>query len=484
MTSKPAEWVLARHARIAEHKQTLTVFGRSELRRFDGDSARLARAVLEQLRAPKTRAGLLNALEEEFEGVQQRAPIVDEMLGHLTASGLVVPHVPARVAARPVSGARVVVAATGAVASAFTPMLVSQLLAEGIEVRVALTRAARRFVSTRALEALTHQPVECSLWSGKPSQPAPHIALAEWADLVLVAPASATTLSRLVHGDCSELVAAVAIATRAPVVLAPSMNAGMLEAPAVRRNLDQLQADGFHLVWPSWGLEVAQRPGARTAMLGPMLPSEDLLAIVRALLPVRTPPPRPDASFWDGVYSQNAAEQLPWHTPVVDPDIAAALGQGRGRLLDLGCGLGTVAIAAARLGYQVTASDVSPVALSEAKKAAGSLPIDFVADDVLNSKLEGTFDAVVDRAVLHTLPTASHDRYLRQVTRLMKPGARLVLKVHSHAETRKLGTSCFDVPGLHALLAPDLKIESCNESSLPGALTPAPPALLVVARRV
>jgi SAM-dependent methyltransferase len=215
-----------------------------------------------------------------------------------------------------------------------------------------------------------------------------------------------------------------------------------------------------------------------------MLPPEELVAIVRALVPPRAATPRPDAAFWDGVYANTPAAQLPWHSTSVDPDISAALKQGRGRLLDLGCGLGTVAIAAAQLGYQVTASDVSPVALDAAKKAAGDLPIEFVADDFLRSKLEGPFDVVVDRAVLHTLPPATHDRYLRQLARLLKPGARLLLKVHSNQdETRRLGTTWFDAPRLTALLAPELQVESCLESTIPGSLQPAPRALWVVARR-
>ncbi len=477
-------WLLSRTARIAEHRQTLTVFGRNEQRRFDGASAVLARAVLELLRSPQSRDALLTALELQFEGVRDRSELLDELLNHLRASGSIAEHVTRHEPpSRPLAASRVALAATGAVATSFTPLLVSLLQNAGAEVRVALTRSARRFVTVRALEALTHHPIGTSLWNGTAAEPAPHLALAEWADLVLIAPASATTLSRLVQGDCSELVAAVAIATRGPVILAPSMNPAMLAAPSVRRNLDQLRDDGFHVVWPSSGFEVAARPGARTLLTGPMLPPEELVAIVRALMPTRAETPRPDAAFWDGVYA-HPPSQLPWHSPTVDPDLAAVLKQGRGRLLDLGCGLGTVAIAAARLGYQVTASDVSPVALDAARAAAGELAIDFVADDFLRSTLDGPFDVIVDRAVLHTLPTAAHDRYLRQLARLLSPGARLLLKVHSDPDqTRTLGTTCFDLPRLTALLAPELQIESCLESSLPGALDPAPRALCVVARR-
>lgn len=471
------KWVLARLAKVVEHHDQLTVFGPTDRRVFDGDSAALARAVLEALRTPCTRAELLAALERTFEGVGERPEVVDALLGHLRATGTIGEPGPAQRRVHPLAGARVLVAATGAVASAMTPVLVGQLQAAGADVRVALTPSARKFVSPRALEALTHRPVYDSLWHGTPGEPAPHIALASWADAVLVAPCTATTLARLARGDCSALVTAVAVATRAPVILAPSMNQAMLEAPAVARNLAQLRADGFHVLWPTWGVEVAEHPDARTPMVGPMLPPDALVAVVAALTPARAPTPRPDASFWDAVYGSGAA--LPWDTTEVDPDLAAALRQGRGRLLDLGCGLGTVAISAAQLGYEVTASDVSPVAIAQARHRAGAAPIAFVADDVLASKLEGPFDVIVDRAVLHTLPVATHDRYLRQVTRLLKPGARLLLKVHADPDaSRRLGTTAFEPSTLTTLLQPDLQVESCLESTLAGAR-----ALWVIARR-
>lgn len=477
------QWVMTGHAAIAEREQSLAVFGRSDVRKFDGDSAALARSVLELLRSPKSREELLAGLDLQFEGVRTRPELVDELLTHLQASAAVSTYFPTPSGPGPLAGTHVVLAATGAVASAFTPVLVHQLQIAGAEVRVALTSSARRFVAVRSLEALTHHPVAASLWKGTASAPAPHIALAEWADLVLVAPASATTLARLAQGDCSELVAATAIATRAPVVLAASMNGAMLQAPSVLRNLQQLREDGFHIVWPATGFEVADRPEARIAKLGPMPSADTLVRIVCALVPRRAPAIRPKAEFWDRIYAQPVSALL-WHCATLDPDLAAALKQGRGRLLDLGCGLGTVAIAAAQLGYQVAASDVSTAALTLARAAAGNAPIDFIDDDFLNSKLKGPFDTVVDRAVLHTLPVASHDRYLRQLVRLLRPGGRLLLKVHSNREeARKLGTTAFDLPRLTALLAPELHIESCTDSSLPGSVEPAPRAFCVVARR-
>ncbi len=473
-----AKWVLAPNAKITERKATLTVFGAAERRVFDGDSAALAAAVLSELRAPRTRAALITALAATFEGVVDRAEVVDALLEHLRATGTIVEAGGPAAFARPLTGARVVLCATGAVATAMTPVLAGQLIAAGAEVRVALSSSGKKFVSPRALEAITHHAVVTSLWKGKPAEPAPHLALAQWADVVLVAPCTAATLAKLAQGDCGTLVPAVAIATRAPVIVAPSMNPAMFDAPAVRRNLAQLSADGFHVAWPTWGHEVADAPGQRRAVVGPMLPAEALTAIVGALAPARTVVPKPDAAFWDAIYA-HPANSLAWHSDAVDPDLAEALKAGKGKLLDLGCGLGTVAIAAAQLGYDVTASDVSPAALAKARARAGAAPIAFVADDVLASKLDGPFDVIVDRALLHTLPPSTHDRYLRHVTRLLRPGATLLLKVHSdHAIARRLGTHAFGEPALAALLAPDLTIERCVPSAVGDS-----PALWAIARR-
>ena len=147
----------------------------------------------------------------------------------------------------------------------------------------------------------------------------------------------------------------------------------MFDAPAVRRNLAQLRADGFHVAWPTWGHEVADAPGHRRPVLGPMLPADALVAIAAALVRPRPAPPtsatRPDDAFWDAIYAHPPGA-LPWHSDAVDPDLAEALKAGKGKLLDLGCGLGTVAIAAAQLGYDGTASDVSPAALAQPRAKA------------------------------------------------------------------------------------------------------------------
>jgi phosphopantothenoylcysteine decarboxylase/phosphopantothenate--cysteine ligase len=173
---------------------------------------------------------------------------------------------------------------TGAIASMHGPRLVQLLQQEGFAVRIAMTGNACRFVSSRALEALTHSQVHTDLWRHARQGMVPHIHLAEWAEVVLICPASATTLSRIARGDCSDIVSAIAIATRAPTVIVPSMNTAMLTSAAVTRNIDQLREDGFHMVQSGYGVEVADAPAHRQDRLGSAIAFEAVLDIVRFLI--------------------------------------------------------------------------------------------------------------------------------------------------------------------------------------------------------
>src|ERR1019366_9469412 len=183
---------------------------------------------------------------------------------------------------------RVVLALTGGVAAAHAPALTEMLLGRGVRVRIAATPSALRFVSALALEALTHEPVVRSRWPSDVRAMVPHLELARWADVVLVYPATATTLSRIARGDCSSLVSAVAISTRAPVVLVPAMNEAMFDAPSVRRNLAQLREDGFLVMHPSLGYEVAVAPLERTLRYGAAPTVQSVALVTEAVLSERT----------------------------------------------------------------------------------------------------------------------------------------------------------------------------------------------------
>ena len=411
-------------------------------RELTGDSAALAREVLAVLQSPRTGADVVAHLEALTGAPLPRPAVVGELLALLRHSGAVVPAGAAAPSARPrrpPGRARVVLGLTGAVATMHAPGMVQRLQARGFTVRVAATESALHFVSTEALEALTHHPVVGLMWPEPPEpleagapEPAPsvrvpHIELAQWADAVLVSPASATTIARLATGDHGSVVAAVALATRAPVVVVPSMNPAMLESPAVARNVAQLATDGMHVVHPALGLEVADRPEARTPLPGAAPPAAVVVEILEAIL--RSHGPRPavvptDAAGWDALYRERAPAELGWHTDAVDDDLAAAvdrLAPDRASVLEVGAGLGTVAAELARRGHRVVATDISAVALEAARTRFADAPVVWVQDDVTDSRIRGTFDLVVDRACLHLLDGPGARRWAEAIPPPARP---------------------------------------------------------------
>jgi phosphopantothenoylcysteine decarboxylase / phosphopantothenate---cysteine ligase len=145
---------------------------------------------------------------------------------------------------------------TGAVQAIFAPHFVQRLsryFAERVE--VVLTESAQEFVQPRALAVLGAQ-VWCDPFDTEDLGAVPHIELATRADLVLVFPATADAIFRLAHGACSDLLSLIVSATRAPVVVAPSMNPAMWHHPATRRNIQLLRDDGVFVVEPEQGTAV------------------------------------------------------------------------------------------------------------------------------------------------------------------------------------------------------------------------------------
>lgn len=149
----------------------------------------------------------------------------------------------------PLAGRRVLVLISGSIAAVKLPLVVSALVQRGALVRCVLSPSAERLVSAVALASLSRSPchIESDQWSHQAARPL-HIELAEWAELVLVAPLSATSLARWVHGMADTLLASTLIACEGPVLAAPAMNSAMWAAPAVRRNWRELQ--GWERVLP------------------------------------------------------------------------------------------------------------------------------------------------------------------------------------------------------------------------------------------
>jgi phosphopantothenoylcysteine decarboxylase/phosphopantothenate--cysteine ligase len=160
-----------------------------------------------------------------------------------------------------VRGLRVAVLVTGGIAAYKVADLVSRLVQAGCQVRVAMTASATRFVGPATFHGLTGRPVQTDLFDPA-GPPEPHVELGDWAQLVLVAPATADTLARLASGRADDLVTATALAARCPTVLAPAMNDAMWAKPAVAENVAALRRHGHLVVEPESGHLASGHEGA------------------------------------------------------------------------------------------------------------------------------------------------------------------------------------------------------------------------------
>jgi len=148
------------------------------------------------------------------------------------------------------NGRRLVIGVTGGIAAYKTAGLVSRLVQAGASVAVVMTESATRLVGPKTFEALTGRPVRTDLWGPGAH---PHIELADQAELLCVAPATANLLAKAACGLADDLLSTLLLSFSGPIVVAPAMNSRMWEKPAVRRNVEQLRADGVLLVDPEEG---------------------------------------------------------------------------------------------------------------------------------------------------------------------------------------------------------------------------------------
>ena len=162
-------------------------------------------------------------------------------------------------------GKTIVLGVGGGIAAYKIADLASKLTQRGASVHAVLTASATRFVAPLTFTALTHNIARVDLWEEARAGLAagmPHIELADLADLVVIAPASADLLARLAGGFADDLLSALVTATWAPIALAPAMNPQMLSRPATQRNLATLRADGFHIIEPDAGRMACEHVGS------------------------------------------------------------------------------------------------------------------------------------------------------------------------------------------------------------------------------
>jgi phosphopantothenoylcysteine decarboxylase / phosphopantothenate---cysteine ligase len=160
----------------------------------------------------------------------------------------------AQKSANPLQGAKVVLGVGGGIAAYKAVELLRHLTSAGAEVRVVMTASARRFVGELTFQALSGRAVFTDLFDLTQESEIGHIQVADGADLVIVAPATANLIARMAAGMADEALTAVLLATRAPVLLAPSMNVNMWSHPLTRANLTRLvEVAGTHVVGPGEG---------------------------------------------------------------------------------------------------------------------------------------------------------------------------------------------------------------------------------------
>jgi phosphopantothenoylcysteine decarboxylase/phosphopantothenate--cysteine ligase len=180
-------------------------------------------------------------------------------------------------------GQRILLGVSGGIAAYKAADLVRRLRERGAEVRVVMTGSAQHFVGAATFQALSGHPVRSSLWDEAAEAAMGHIELARWANRVLIAPASANTISRLAQGRADDLLSTLCLATEAPLLVAPAMNRVMWANPATQANVATLQSRGVTVLGPGRGDQACGEVGD-----GRMLEPLELVAALEAsLLPPR-----------------------------------------------------------------------------------------------------------------------------------------------------------------------------------------------------
>ena len=148
----------------------------------------------------------------------------------------------------------IVLGVTGSIAAYKSAELASLLVKQGHEVFVVMTKDAVEFITPLTLQALSKNPVTTSFYDEKENWRPGHIDLADRASLLLVAPATANIIAELAHGLAGHPLAAIALATRAPILIAPAMNGKMWEHPATKENVEILKSRGVEFIGPEAGM--------------------------------------------------------------------------------------------------------------------------------------------------------------------------------------------------------------------------------------
>jgi phosphopantothenoylcysteine decarboxylase / phosphopantothenate---cysteine ligase len=181
------------------------------------------------------------------------------------------------------NGKSVLLGITGSIAAYKTLDWIRALTGEGARVQVVMTAAACRFIQPLTFAALSGQKVHTEMFAAEDEENIPHISLARECDLILIAPATASTIARLANGLAEDLLSAIVLAARSHVLLCPAMNSQMYQHPATQANLARLTAYGYEVVNPATGLMACGEEGpgrlpdwgtVKEAVLGALSPQD------------------------------------------------------------------------------------------------------------------------------------------------------------------------------------------------------------------
>jgi phosphopantothenoylcysteine decarboxylase/phosphopantothenate--cysteine ligase len=176
-------------------------------------------------------------------------------------------------------GRTVLLGVTGSIAAYKAVELASKLVQGGAMVDVVMTNCAAQFVTPLTFRSVTHRPVITDMFAAPEEHDIEHIALAERADAVVVAPATANVMAKLAAGIADDMLCCAILATRAPIILAPAMNVHMWENAVTQKNLDALRARGFRTVEPGYGALACGGVGR-----GRLADLEDIMTAIRQVL--------------------------------------------------------------------------------------------------------------------------------------------------------------------------------------------------------
>src|SRR5690554_2091294 len=146
---------------------------------------------------------------------------------------------------------RIILGIGGGIAAYKSADLVRRLKDHGADVRVVMTRGAREFITPLTMQALSGHPVHMDLLDPSAEAAMGHIELARWADLIMIAPATAELIARLALGNANDLLTTVILATDAPLAIAPAMNQAMWRDPATQDNIKILQQRDYSILGPA-----------------------------------------------------------------------------------------------------------------------------------------------------------------------------------------------------------------------------------------